>query len=109
MAQQHVWFVAEVCPCAEECSEQSWKRARCADDDEANCRAKVVKHLMQRGMHKRDRAEADMLAERASITVKEYDSDEYEQWMDQNKKHKKAALGSQSAALTKEETQDIVF
>ena len=62
-----VIFFAQGCPCAEECSAPSWKKAHAWGETEDDVRELVVKHLMQSGHHKLSKADARTMAQLTSI------------------------------------------
>ena len=90
-----VFFFAQGCPCAEECSDQSWKKAQAWGETEDVVREQVVKHLMTSGLHKLSKADAWAMALLAAIYS--YEDEE----APPSKKHASGsqASGSQSSAI----------
>lgn len=62
-----VYYYIKECPIPEDCSAQAFKRAGIWDHTDADCRIRLVNHLMNSSKHNLDRQEAMELAEMAEV------------------------------------------
>jgi len=71
-----VYYYIKECPLPEDCSAQAFKRAGIWDHTDADCRTRLVNHLMNSSKHNLDRQYAMELAEVAEVLQCEMDDDE---------------------------------
>jgi len=73
MPLKQFWFIHE-CPCPEECSSQSWKKAQVWGWSEEACKKALKRHLTLSSNHAYTWEEADMMSEAAELETDFHDS-----------------------------------
>ena len=106
------WYYATECPLDGTCSPRAFRTAKCTGRSEAAVRARLRKHLMNSGLHRKSFEDATELAKQAKIEMQQWLSEDIAAWdAEQPSKRQKTRHGDEpkgGTLLTNEDVKEVV-